>query len=137
MSEWDEDISNYCKSRSREPSKVEGILSREGWESTKYKASMKDALFAWLDQWYTLSIKNLPTPATSGSSLRCNPSVSSFETYKRVTKLPDGQQVTTSMLSKGKYLTKSNVWQQYAKIDGSQEDADITHIQFIEEILYG
>jgi hypothetical protein len=135
MSTWNNDIEDYAKSRSKDPAKVEGILQRDGWEATKYTSSMKKALFEWLDQWYTLSIKNLPAPATAAR--RKNPTTVAFaESYKRTTKLPGGWTVMT-FLAEDEFLTQVlNKGQQYAKTDRSKRDADLTHTQLVERILY-
>jgi len=84
MSMWEADIEDYSDSRNKDPEKVAGILQRKGWLPAEYDSSMKKSLFAWLDQWYTLSIKNLPAPATARKR---NPS---SKTYRRVTNLPGG-----------------------------------------------
>lgn len=132
MSLWDKDIEEYAKSRKKDPYKVEGILQRDGWEAAKYSPSMKKALFEWLDQWYTLSIKNLPTPATA---TRRNPTTT-HKAYRRMTKLPGGWTVLT-FLNNDAYQTQVlNRGQQYAKIDRSRQDADLTHAQLVERILY-
>jgi hypothetical protein len=62
---WLEHIREWAKRHKRDPKKVEKILIREGWSRNKYKPSMKQKLFNYLDEWYTLSIKSLPKPATS------------------------------------------------------------------------
>lgn len=67
---WFSDIEEWSILNTRDPEIVENICIRKGWDPTKYSSSMKSALFDWLDQWYTLSIKKLSTPATS---LRRNP----------------------------------------------------------------
>jgi len=62
---WDSDIDEYCKLRGREPQHVRTILKRKAWNKKLYQPSMKSELFEFLDKWYTLSIKKLPSPATN------------------------------------------------------------------------
>jgi len=132
MSAWNKDIEEYAHSRNKEPAKVQGILQRDGWDESNYKSSMKKALFEWLDQWYTLSIKNLPTPATA---LRRNPVIRS-ENYRRVTRLPHGWSVLT-YLSEGVYYTQVlNKGQHYAEINSTKEDADLMHTQLVKKVLH-
>lgn len=64
MNTWLEDVEEWAKSNNRNPSKVEAICIRHGWNPEKYTSRMKDELFDWLDDWYTLSIKKLSKPAT-------------------------------------------------------------------------
>lgn len=73
---WDQHIEQYAARNDKDPSRVEGILIRGGWEPAQYHASMKSELFDYLDDWYTLSIKTLPTPATQN---RRNPSPYFYE----------------------------------------------------------
>jgi hypothetical protein len=130
MSMWDRDIDDYCRSRKKERHKVIGILTRKGWNSQEYQSSMKNDLFNWLDQWYTLSIKNLPEPATT----RRNPIT---QTYRRMTRLPGGWRITTSYVD-NEYLTQVlNNGLQFVRIDRSKTDADVTHTELVERILYG
>lgn len=132
MSMWDRDIIEYCQSREKEKRKVEGILIRKGWELQNYNSSMKDSLFEWLDQWYTLSIKNLPTPATS---YRSNPTKTSSKAYRHMTRLPGGWLILTSY-ARGKFLTQVlRDGSQFAKIDRSKSDADETHMRLVERII--
>ena len=65
---WEDDIAAWAYRNDKEPHKVKGILAREGWDPDSYKASMKKKLHNFLDKWYTLSIKNLPEPATYRSN---------------------------------------------------------------------
>ncbi len=67
---WLEHIEDYSENRKKDAKRVEGILIKGGWDSSTYKSRMKKDLFRYLDDWYTLSIKTLPVPAT----LRRNPS---------------------------------------------------------------
>lgn len=130
MSMWDKDIDDFCRSRKKERHKVIGILTRKGWNSQDYQSSMKNDLFNWLDQWYTLSVKNLPEPATT----RCNPIA---QTYRRMTRLPGGWRITTSYID-NEYLTQVlNDGLQFVKIDRSKTDADVTHTELVERILRG
>jgi len=62
---WDADIANWADRNSRNPEKVEKICIRKGWDPNSYTPSMQKNLFEWLDAWYTLSVKTLPSPATS------------------------------------------------------------------------
>ena len=62
---WFKDITAWAKKNNKDPKIVEKIVIRKGWEPTKYLSSMRDNLHSYLDQWYTLSIKALPTPATN------------------------------------------------------------------------
>lgn len=129
MSDWDNDINEYCQSRDKDLSKVIGILTRKGWDPYNYRASMKTDLFNWLDQWYTLSVKNLPAPATK---YKRNP----VEIYRRMTTLPGGYRILTT-LKQNKYLTQVlGGDQQFVKIDGSKIKADATHSELVERILY-
>jgi hypothetical protein len=66
---WDDDIQEWSKKSGRDPSRQKNILVNEGWDPKKYQPSMKAALFDYLDKWHTLSLKNMPSPAT----LRKNP----------------------------------------------------------------
>jgi hypothetical protein len=126
---WDKDIEDYCRSRKKERHIVIGILTRKGWNSQNYQPSMKTNLFDWLDQWYTLSIKNLPEPAT-----KRNPST---QVYRRMTHLPGGWRIVTSYTN-GEYLTQvRNNGPQFVKIDRSKTEADITHTELVERILRG
>lgn len=68
---WDNDIEQYCFDRNKDFDRVEDILIRGGWNPDLYQSHMIDDLYNYLDDWYTLSIKNLPKPATSR---RRNPS---------------------------------------------------------------
>jgi len=70
MSNWEQDIASWASRNNRDPDTVEGILLSKGWKPKKYQASMKEDLFYYLDQWYTLAVKKLPKPATN---LRKNP----------------------------------------------------------------
>lgn len=67
---WDSDIEDWAQRHQRSPETVSAICIRKGWEPDKYHSAMKRQLFDWLDLWYTLSVKKLPTPATS---LKRNP----------------------------------------------------------------
>lgn len=69
MVAWQDDINLYAKRRKKDPKKIEKILINKGWEPVNYTTEMKNALFDFLDKWYTLSIKELPKPATQ----RTNP----------------------------------------------------------------
>lgn len=132
MSMWDKDIIEYCQSRQKEKRKVEGILTRKGWESQDYHSSMKDSLFEWLDQWYTLSVKKLPAPATS---YQPNPTEAPPKIYRHMTRLPGGWLVLTSY-ARGKYLTQVlRSGAQFAKIDRSKSDANETHMRLVERII--
>lgn len=62
---WRDHVAAWAKANQREFSRVEGILIRNGWNPESYRDSMEKDLFYWLDQWYTLSVKNLPQPATN------------------------------------------------------------------------
>lgn len=72
MNTWKSDVKKWAKANDRDPSVVEGILVKNGWVPAKYTASMKEQLNYYLDQWYTLSVKTLPKPATNNK--RRNPS---------------------------------------------------------------
>jgi hypothetical protein len=88
---WKEDISSWANRNDREVDKVEKIAIREGWKPKNYRPSMKDALFDYLDKWYTLSIKILPEPATKN---RRNPSQIKIQGSK-FTKLSNGWKIWT------------------------------------------
>jgi len=62
---WIEDVTGWARLNGRDPKKVERILLRHGWNPQRYRAEMRTNLNHWLDQWYTLSIKTLPSPATA------------------------------------------------------------------------
>lgn len=62
---WEQDIEEWSENNDRDPTKVEKICIRHGWRPEKYLPEMKSDLNYWLDQWYTLSIKTLPQPATN------------------------------------------------------------------------
>jgi len=88
---WDADVTKWAKNNRREPGKVKGLLVRSGWAPDQYVASMQQYLFYWLDQWYTLSVKNMPQPATTVRSNPIDsthyvvitmPFVSGYATYK-------------------------------------------------------
>lgn len=86
---WKSDIAEWARKHQQEPSVMEGIALRKGWEPSKYKASMKSSLFDFLTKWYTLSVKTLPEPATAK---RRNPAPSNVEKY---TKLSNGWRIWT------------------------------------------
>jgi len=68
-SHWKSHIEAWASENDRKPSKVEATLRRKGWNPNTYDESMRSDLYAFLDKWYTLSVKTLPEPAT----LRKNP----------------------------------------------------------------
>ena len=127
---WEEDIQEYCHLRGREPDKVHGILLRKGWEPENYTSRMRDALFDFLDKWYTLSIKKLPVPATTRQK---NPTTN----YLHVTKLPGLLRVETKEVNNA-FVTK--VFEKN-QIIFSAEDSSIitaveTHLNCIEDLLH-
>lgn len=65
---WKDHIAAWANRNDKESCKAEGILVREGWDPDSYRASMKEELHTFLDKWYTLSVKNLPKPATYRSN---------------------------------------------------------------------
>lgn len=69
---WKADIAEWASNHGRDPSAVESILIRKGWDPSRYLPGMKGDLFHYLNEWYTLAVKKLPAPATS---LRRNPVV--------------------------------------------------------------
>lgn len=122
---WDSDIEEYCQLRGKDPAKVEAILLRKGWNPDNYSPSMRSALFNYLDKWYTLSIKNLPEPAT-----RKNPI-----TYHHTTELPYGWKVET--LSHGnqyKTLVSKGGQVVHCAVDLSIMNAESTHLNCVEDI---
>lgn len=125
---WNADIQEYSTSRGRDPKKVHSILLSKGWEPAKYQSSMKNALFDFLDQWYTLSIKTLPTPAT----LRRNPA----NCYRRYTKLDNGWKILTE--SKGNsYITRAKKGSdEFIVSNKSQKEADNAHLSLIKEVMH-
>jgi hypothetical protein len=70
---WKEDIAFWANNNGREANKVEKIAINKGWEPKKYQTSMRPALLDYLDNWYTLSVKVLPEPATKSVKNRKNP----------------------------------------------------------------
>lgn len=126
---WHRDIQKYCESRNKEFDKVEGILVRKGWNPENYRASMRDSLFSYLDKWYTLSIKNLPEPAT-----KRNPA----QSYEHTTELPDGWEVRTNSSIDGFLTTVTQFGRLvYRTLDSSIIDAETTHVECIEDIYEG
>jgi len=93
---WEEDISFWAKKNNQEFATAEriakkGTKTEKGWDPTKYDSStMRAALFDYLNQWYTLSVKTLPIPATK----RKNPIKSKTRTQK-FTKLSNGWKIWT------------------------------------------
>jgi len=97
---WKDDISSWASKNNQEPEIVEGNAKREikkgtkiekGWDPAKYDSStMKAALFDYLNQWYTLSVKTMPIPATT--ALRKNPIQSKTQKF---TKLSNGWKIWT------------------------------------------
>jgi len=67
---WNDDIASWAQKNGRDPKKVDRIAKKGGWDTSKYLDTMKSALFDYLDKWYTLSVKDMPAPATQ---LRRNP----------------------------------------------------------------
>lgn len=65
MDHWGQHIASWAVRNDKKPSAVKGILIRKGWDPDKYLPNMKDDLNYYLDQWYELSIKKLPAPATA------------------------------------------------------------------------
>lgn len=61
--------------------RIRNILKRSGWNLSQYHSSMKSDLHKWLTDWYTLSVKRLPQPAT----LRQNPCKNTLQEIDGVT----------------------------------------------------
>lgn len=124
---WKEHIQVYSKSRNRDPAKVEAILLRKGWKPSLYREEMREQLFDFLDKWYTLSVKNLPAPATS---LRRNPGKGD---YLLITRLPGGTVISfldlrgfvTNVVTGGHIRTI---------IDPSQDKCHKTHLALVEDL---
>ena len=95
---WKNDIAEWAHKHQQEPSVMEKIAIKKGWDASKYKPSMKSELFDFLTKWYTLSVKTLPEPATS--KLRKNPTPDNIEKY---TKLSNGWRIWT--LENGQLFT--------------------------------
>jgi len=83
---WSKDIAIWARKNNKDPETVAQIAIRKGWEPAKYLPSMAEQLFDYLDQWYTLSVKALPIPATQK---RRNPVASSLRSVT-VTELENG-----------------------------------------------
>lgn len=65
MDHWGQHVASWAAKNNKKPSIVKGILIRKGWDPEKYLPSMEKDLNYYLDQWYELSVKKLPTPATA------------------------------------------------------------------------
>jgi len=65
MSHWGQHIASWAAKNNKKAATVEAILKRKGWDLDKYLPSMEDDLNYYLDQWYELSVKKLPAPATA------------------------------------------------------------------------
>ena len=87
---WKDDIASWAAKNGQEPETVGSIATGKGWEPNKYQPSMKRALFDYLDQWYTLSVKTLPAPATKNAKRR-NPARSAH--VQKFTKLSNGWKI--------------------------------------------
>lgn len=95
MDEWKTDIAEWAKKHDRDPAIVENILIKKGWKPAKYQPTMKSELFHYLNEWYTLSVKTLPTPATKGR--RRNP----IEVFNLETELASGWTIITESNKQG------------------------------------
>ena len=87
MNQWRQDIVSWAKKAGRDPDEVEGILIKGhkgvGWDPKTYQPSMKNDLYHYLQQWYTLSVKKLPIPATA---VRKNPISSKNDVLRLIKK---------------------------------------------------
>ena len=134
MKDWKSIISDWSRKNDRDPSIVEGILLRNGWDPSKFDLSMKDQLIDYLDQWYTLSIKELPEPATK--NLRRNP----YSNYNLISRLKSGWTVLTRSNSSGtKFKTSANNkilgLQLPTKISRSRAEAFLAHDDYAEDLV--
>jgi len=78
--DWETDLRHWIKTQFKKASgraprpdqfeRTSALALRKGWDSRKYKSSLKKELFAWLNDWYLLEEKDMPTPATK---TRANP----------------------------------------------------------------
>lgn len=99
---WKSDIASWARQREKDPKIVEDIAVEKGWEPAKYQSSMKGSLHDFLTKWYTLSVKNLPEPATSK---RRNPIRQKQQKY---TKLSNGWRIWTTKETDGYSTIASN-----------------------------
>lgn len=113
---WKRDIQDWIYTRHDSPTqnqfkKTEKVAIRGGWNPQKYKSSMRRSLHKWLTEWYTLSIKKLPEPATA----RRNPiKLNNFKKLRRLgisrTKIRKILKISANVVLKlergDKFLTK-------------------------------
>lgn len=129
---WEKHTQEYAAKVGHDPSRVRGILDRGGWEADKYTPDMKPQLFNWLDQWYTLSNKNIPQPATKA---RRNPDYgSSF--YRRFTRLPNGWTILTEKTAKSFVTRATNSEVQHAKYNLDRIHADECHLEMVQKVMH-
>jgi hypothetical protein len=83
MSEWEKDIKDWVRKwfKTNDPKQIARTraIAEQKWDPNYdpsiqkdpdgYDSSMRKDLHHWLDNWYTLSVKDMPKPAT----LRKNP----------------------------------------------------------------
>ncbi len=132
---WAEDISSWATKNNQESETVEGIAIDKGWESRKYKNSMRDTLFDFLDQWYNLSVKNLPIPATS--DLKRNPIVVQPQ-VKKFTKLVNGWRVWTVQQNSNFSTFATDNYEDLEYEDVTLISSMRTHHYLVEKLnLYG
>lgn len=90
MDHWGPHIASWAARNDKNPSIVKGILIRKGWDPDKYLPNMKDDLNYYLDQWYELSVKKLPAPATAAR--RRNPSKNRQQILDAIEKAVDDEE---------------------------------------------
>lgn len=93
--------------------RIKNILRRGGWNLDKYHPSMRPELHRWLTDWYTLSVKRLPKPAT----LRKNPDINLWEEIQDGPwKIKYFRKGIQQPLYLGPYETKSSIMDRYAQL---------------------
>jgi hypothetical protein len=109
---WKSDIAAWAKRNNKDPERVSNIAMRKGWDPNRYTASMQKQLFDYLDKWYTLSVKVLPTPATA---LRRNPvdlsdpiEIVELQSGWTIWVIPEGDKYTTIASNGKKRIEFSN-----------------------------
>jgi hypothetical protein len=144
--EWTQKFAKESKEvRPRDPHNiVKNILIRKGWEPEKYKPSMKSKLFEYLDEWYTLSVKKLPKPATSG--LRKNPLLIKVLSHKHSrnsggkTVLSNGWEVFSKPSVNGfetiAYNQRLNK-ETYPLLSPNVNNAFINHYEVVDDVISG
>jgi hypothetical protein len=128
---WKEDIAFWADRNGRKADKVEKIAINKGWEPKKYQSSMRAALIDYLDNWYTLSVKVLPEPATKNVKNRKNPLRTNGQKY---TKLSNGWRIWTLQddVTYSIIASDGNRYIEYA--NNTLYDSSKIHQQLVEQL---